>query len=99
MAVQIRTPLPKRIRILWADAGMVCAWLDRIIAPVGALSLVLGAGASLSGGGAVANYLVAGGFLFLLVAWLSDWWGSTTEKPRTLRRARRNRRDTGSDSD
>jgi len=96
MAVQIRTPLPKRVRIPRADAGSVCAWLDRIIAPVGALSLVLGAGVSLSGGGAVADYLVAGGILFLLAAWLSDWWGSPAAKSPTSRWASRNRHDTGS---
>jgi len=78
-----------------ANAGSVCAWLDRSIAPLGTLSLVLGVGAGLLRGGPVADYLVAAGILFRLVSWLSDWWGPTTATPRTPPRATRIRPDTG----
>lgn len=78
-----------------ANAGSVCAWLDRSIAPLGTLCLVLGVGAGLLRGGPLADYLIATGVLFRLVAWLSDWWEPTTATPRMPRRATRIRPDTG----
>ncbi|GAB3446343.1 hypothetical protein NX773_02325 [Massilia solisilvae] len=51
-----------------------CRRLNRVLAPFGAASLLVGVVASATDQDAVADYAVATGLLCYLIAWFDNWW-------------------------
>jgi hypothetical protein len=82
MAAQLRTNLHKRGPSLHGSVSVFCSILDRAIAPVGTLSLVLGVVASISGIKALADHLIATGVLFHLIPHLTDWLSTSVDSRR-----------------